>query len=84
MVLLGVVIQGPSLVSVKCLASTDISQENDHAILAHSQMSICGLQLQINSSGPTLPFSLNLFDRNIIGTYLIILSLFWCKVVNIL
>jgi hypothetical protein len=24
---------------------------------------------------------LNLFDRNIIGTYLIILSLFWCKIV---
>ena len=76
MVLVGVVIG-------KCeMPSTDISQENDHAIL--SQMSICGLQLQINSSGSTLPFFLNLFDRNIIGTYLIILLLFWCKMVNIL
>jgi hypothetical protein len=42
----------------KCeIPSTDISQENDHAILVHSQTSICGLQLQINSSGSTLPFS---------------------------
>jgi hypothetical protein len=39
------------------MPSTDISQENDHAI--HT---ICGLQLQINSSGPTLPFSLNVFE----------------------
>ena len=78
MVLLGVVIG-------KCeMPSTDISQENDHATDTHSQMSICGLQLQINSSGSTLPFFLNLFDRNIIGTYLIILLLFWCKMVNIL
>jgi hypothetical protein len=78
MVLLGVVIG-------KCeMPSTDISLENDHVINAHSQTSICGLQLQINSSGPTLPFLLNLFDRNIIGTYLIILSLFWCQIVNIL
>ena len=78
MVLLGVVIG-------KCeMPSTDISQENDHAIYTHSQTSICGLQLQINSSGPTLPFFLNLSDRNIIGTYLIILLLFWCKMVNIL
>jgi hypothetical protein len=61
-----------------------ISQENDHAILDHSQTSICGLQLQTNSSGSTLPFFLNLFYRNITGTYLIILSLFWCKIVNIL
>ena len=76
MVLLGVVIG-------KCeMPSTDISQENDRN--AHSQTSICGLQLQINSSGPTLPFLLNIFDRNIIGTYLIILSLFWCQIVNIL
>ena len=41
-------------------------------------------KLSCYSSGPTLPFFLNLFDRNIIGTYLIILSLFWCKIVNIL
>jgi hypothetical protein len=68
----------------KCeMPSTDISQENDHAILI-VKCPICGFQLQINSSGPTLPFFLNLFDRNIIGTYLIILSLFWCKVGNIL
>ena len=33
----------------------------------HSQTSICGLQLQINSSGSTLPFFLKLFYRNIIG-----------------
>jgi hypothetical protein len=78
MVVLGVVLG-------KCeMPSTDISQENDHAILIYSQTSICDLQLQINSSGPILPFFLNLFDRNIIGTYLIILSLFWCKIVNIL
>jgi hypothetical protein len=76
MVVLGVVLG-------KCeIPSTDISQENDHAILI-VRTSICGLQLQINSSGSTLPFFLNLFDRNIIGTYLIILSLFWCKIVNI-
>jgi hypothetical protein len=73
MVLLGVVIgkyEKPS---------TDISQENDHAI--HT---ICDLQLQISSSGPTLHFSLNVFERYIIGTYLCILSLLWCKIVNIL
>ena len=70
----------------KCeMPSTDISQENDHAIYAHSQTSICDLQIQINSSGPTLPFFLNLFYRNIIiGTYLSILSLFCCKIVNTL
>jgi hypothetical protein len=78
MVVLGVVLG-------KCeMPSTEISQENDHARNTHSQTSICGLQLQINSSGSTLPFFLNLFNRKIIGTYLIILSLFWCKIVNIL
>ncbi len=56
------------------ISSTDISQENDHAILLAGQTSICGLQFQINSSGPT---------GNIIGTYLSILSLFWCNIVNI-
>ena len=63
MVLLGVVIG-------KCeMPSTDVSQENNHAVLStqysvlstHSQTSICDLQLQINSSGPTLPFFLNRF-----------------------
>jgi hypothetical protein len=73
MVLLGVVIG-------KCeMPSTNISQENDHAII----IVVCVLQLQINSSGLTLPFSLNLFDRNLIGTYLNILLLVWCKIVNI-
>ena len=77
MVLLGVIIG-------KCeMPSTNISQENDHAIIIAKIMSICSLQLQINSSGLTLPFSLNLFYRNIIGTYLNILSLVWCKIVNI-
>ena len=72
MVVLGVVLG-------KCeMPSTYITQENDHAIL------IVKRQLPINSSGSALPFFLNLFDRNIIGTYLIILSLFWCKIVNIL
>ena len=75
MVLLGVVIS-------KCeMPSTDISQEYEHAIL---NTSICDLQIQINSSGPTLPFFLNLFYRNIIGTYLCILSLLWCKIVDTL
>ena len=51
------------------MPSTDVSQENNHAMLStHSQTSICGSQLQINSSGPTLPFFLNIFDRNIFGT----------------
>ena len=69
----------------KCeMPSTDISQENDHACNTHSQTSICDLQIQINSSGPTLPFFLNLFYRNIIGTYLCILSLLWCKSVDTL
>ena len=77
MVLSGVVIG-------KCeMPSTDISQENNHAILI-IQTSICDLQIQINSSGPTLPFFLNLFYRNIIGTYLSILSLLCCKIVNTL
>ena len=77
MVLLGVVIG-------KCeMPTTDIAQENDHAILAHSQTSICDLQIQINSNGPTLPFFLNLFYRNVIGTYLSI-SLLCCKIVNTL
>jgi hypothetical protein len=68
----------------KCeMPSTDISQENDHAI-THSQTSICDLQIQINSSGPTLPFFLNLFYRNVIDTYLCILSLLWCKIVDTL
>jgi hypothetical protein len=49
------------------MPSTDVSQENNHAVLStHSQTSIN--KLQINSSGPTLPFLLNIFDRNIIGT----------------
>jgi hypothetical protein len=78
MVLLGVVLG-------KCeMPSTDISQENDHAILIVKRQFNCGLQLQINSNGSTLAFFLNLFDRNIIDTYLIILSQFWCKIVNIL
>ena len=47
-------------------------------------MSICGLQLEINSSGPILVFLLNLFDRNVVGVYLSILLLIWCKIVNIL
>ena len=75
MVVLGVVLG-------KCeMPSTDISQENDHAIL------ISNINLWLATSNKqqwsTLPFFLNLFDRNIIGTYLIILSLFWCKIVNI-
>jgi hypothetical protein len=78
MVLLGVVIGNCEM------PSTDISQENDHAILIYSQTSICDLQTQINSSGPTLPFFLNLFYRNIIGTYLSILSLLCRKIVNTL
>ena len=57
MVLLGVVIG-------KCeMPSTDISQENDHAMLIVKRTSICDLQIQINSSGPTLSFFLNLFYR---------------------
>ncbi len=75
MVVLGAVIG-------KCqMPSTDISQENDHAILMVKRQFVA-YQLQINSSGPTLPFFLNLFYRNIIGTYLSILSLFWCNIVN--
>ena len=46
-------------------------------------MSICGLQLQINSSGPILTFFLNLLHGNIIGTYSSILPQFWGKIVNI-
>ena len=77
MVLLGVVIG-------KCeMPSTNISQENDHAIIIVKRQFVACMQLQINSSGLTLPFSLNLFNRNIIGTYLNILSLVWCKIVNI-
>ena len=79
MVVLGAVIG-------KCqMPSTDISQENDHAILMVKRQFVAiqlEIQLQINSSGPTLPFFLNLFYRNIIGTYLSILSLFWCNIVN--
>ena len=37
------------------MPSTDVSQENNHAVLStHSKTSICGLQLQINSSGPAI------------------------------
>ena len=42
-------------------------------------MSICDLQLEIDSSEPILDFSLNLFDRNIIGIYLSILLLILVK-----
>jgi hypothetical protein len=39
----------------KCeMPSTDISQQNGHEILVVKR---CGLQVQINSSGPILPFS---------------------------
>ena len=73
MVLLGVV-------NGKCeTPAINISQEN-----GHDYKSICSLQLQINSSGPILVFFLNLFYRNIIGVYLSILLLIWCKIVNIL
>jgi hypothetical protein len=44
------------LISVK-LPTTDISQENDHAIpvvKVSIKRQFCGLQLQTNSSGPTL------------------------------
>lgn len=43
----------------KCeMPSTDISQENDQCnINIHDETSIYGLQLKINSSGTTLPFS---------------------------
>ena len=75
MVVLGIVLG-------KCeMPSTDISQENDHAILIVKRQFVA---YNLNSSGSTLPFFLNMFDRNIIGTYLIILSLFWRKIVNIL
>ena len=52
----------------------------------HDYMSICGLQLEMNSSGPILVFFRNLFDRNIIGIHLSMLFLIWCtcKIVNIL
>jgi hypothetical protein len=74
MVVLGIVLG-------KCeMPSTDISQENDHAILIVKRQFVA---YNLNSSGSTLPFFLNLFDRNITGTYLIILSLFWRKIVNI-
>ena len=78
MILLGVVMR-------KCeTPTTNNSQDNGHGILMHDYMSICGLQLEINSSGPISVFFLNLFDRNIIGVYLSILLLIWCKIVNIL
>ena len=78
MVLLGVVIG-------KCeMPGTNISQENDHAIIiVNLNVNLWLANSRINSSGLTLPFSLNLFDRNIIGTYLNILSLLWCEIVNI-
>ena len=78
MVLLGVVIR-------KCeTPTTNISQENGPSWHPNDYMSNCGLQLETNSSGPILVFFLNLFDRNIIGFYLSILFLIWCKIVNIL
>ncbi len=56
----------------KCeMSSTDISQEIDYAILMVKPQ----LQLQINSSVPTLPTILNLFYRNIIGTYWYIIGI---------
>ena len=42
-------------------------------IPSSGQILICGLQLQINNSGHTLPFFL--FYRNIFGIYLSMLSL---------
>jgi hypothetical protein len=74
MVVLGIVLG-------KCeMPSTDISQKNDHAILIVKRQFVA---YNLNSSESTLPFFLNLFYRNITGTYLIILSLFWRKIVNI-
>ena len=77
MVLLGVVIS-------KCETSTTNIFLKKMVMATHDHMSICGLQLEINSSGPILVFFLNLFDRNIIGVYLSILFLIWRKIVNIL
>ena len=58
--LLGVVIW-------KCeTPTTNISQENGHG--TQDYMSICGLQLEINSSGPILVFFPKYF---LIGTYLV-------------
>ena len=48
----------------------------------HDHMSICGLQLEINNSGPILVFFLNLSGRNVIGIYLSIFILIWCKLVH--
>ena len=77
MVLLGVVIG-------KCeTPTTNISQENQ-SWHTHDYTSVCGLQLEINSSEIILVFFLNRFDRNIIGVYLSGLLLIWCKTVNIL
>ena len=77
MVLLGVVTR-------KCeTPTTNISQENGHGILMITYQ-IVALQLEINSSGPILVFFLNFFDRNMVGIYLSILFLIWCKIVNIL
>jgi hypothetical protein len=65
MVLLGVVLG-------KCeMPSTDILQKNDHAILIVKRQFNCGLQLQINSNGSTLPFFLNLFDKWYLFNYII-------------
>ena len=54
MVLLGVVIRKYGT------STTNISQENGHGILL-DYISNCGLQLEINSSGPILVFFPNLF-----------------------
>ena len=78
MVLLG----GWSLGSVKLLRLIFLKKMDIWH--THDYMSICGLRLEINSSGPILGFFLNLFDRNIIGVYLTMLLLIWCKTVNIL
>ena len=74
MVLLGVVLG-------KCeMPSTDISEENEHAILIVKRQFVA---YNFKSTAVDLHylFFLNLIDRNIIGTYLIILSLFWCEIV---
>ena len=65
MVLLGVVIG-------KCeMSCTHISQENEHAILVVKRQF-----MSYNFSGIKLHFFLNLFDRNIIKSYLNIYLLF--------
>jgi hypothetical protein len=67
-----------SLVSAKCVALIYFTKIK-WPCNTHSQTSICDWQIQINSSGPTLPFFPESFYGNIIGTHISILS-----IVNIL